>query len=181
MFTRLSYLMLFVLSLASCEVDEEQDPDTKDSTAVLGIGSASDFPAENQLESVRVFSEDTLNSWGYITTEVAREYHAIRSEKNYGDATEAFYARFHLAKAEFENYSAASTTKERIEALLKSDAGFKDYTQIIQQEGALYSISATSNYTFLSHQPALMEAARNYLINNKQNKAEMATPRKPSD
>ncbi len=57
----------------------------------------------------------------------------------------------------------ANNTKNRIEALLKSDVGFKDYTQIIQQNDTLYSVSATSNYTFLSHQPRLMDLARTYL------------------
>ena len=114
-----------------------------------------------------VFSEDTLNRWGYITTEIANKYHAIRSKKNYGDANEAFYARFHLEEAEFGNASAASETKDRIEALLKSDVVFKDYTQIIQQGNTLYSICATSNYTFLSHQPALIDAARSYLAEQK--------------
>ena len=121
MLIRLSLLITFVVGLAACNTEERQDTDTSEAKKVPLVGSASELPPEHRLFSVAVFSEDTLDRWGYITTEIANEYHAIRSKRNYGNADEAFYARFHLEKAEFGNASAASETKDRIEALLKSE------------------------------------------------------------
>ena len=64
---------------------------------------------------------------------------------------------------EFEDAAAATAAKNHIEAALKTDAGFKDYTQILQRDATLYSVSATSNQTYLSHQPKLLELARAHL------------------
>ncbi len=166
--TRLTFLLLCTWWLASCKDEKASPRDTNDSEIVPNIGSTSDFPTRNQIASEKVFSEDVLDSWGYLTTEVSERYHAIRSKKNYGNSDEAFYARFHLARAVFEDSAAATKAKNRIEASLKTSAGFKDYTQILQKDATLYSVSATSNYTYLSHQPKLLDSVQAYLTKNEE-------------
>ena len=109
---RLTFLFLCTLCLTSCNDDEGTKQDSQDAETVLRVGSASDFPAQNQITSMKVFPEDVLDSWGYITTDVAERHHAIRSKKNYGDSGEAFYARFHLAKVNgvSQNFLTMATT-----------------------------------------------------------------------
>lgn len=163
MIFRLTFSVICALYLSSCKDEETASQDRQNPETASSVGSGCDFPAENQITFEKAFPEDILDSWGYITTEVAECHHAIRSKKNYGDSNEAFYPRFHLAKAEFKDSTDATTTKIRIEAALETDAGFKDYTQILQRDATLYSVSATSNYTYLSHQTTLLERAESYL------------------
>ncbi|HEX2751380.1 MAG TPA: hypothetical protein VHM91_25445, partial [Verrucomicrobiales bacterium] len=133
--TRSACMLLCAFSLVSCKGEKGHARKSTESATVPkkaaqesseSARSACDFSSRNQVTAENVFSEAVLNSWGYITTEVAGEYHAIRSKKNYGRANEAFYARYTLAKARFENHVDASTEKSRIESLLKTDAGFKN-------------------------------------------------------
>jgi hypothetical protein len=163
MITRLACLLLCAISLVSCKGEKEPAQKSRQSATAAESRSACDFSSRNQITDENVFAEAVLNSWGYITTEVTDKHHAIRSKKNYGRANEAFYMRYSLAKARFESQDDASTEKNRIESLLKTDAGFKNYTQIIQQGNMLYSVCASSNFTFLEDQPKLMGAARSYL------------------
>lgn len=177
MSSRLTCFLLCTLCLASCRVEEDAEQGPGDSGTVTRSGSASDFPSRNQVTSEKVFSEEVLDGWGYLTTEVADRHHAIRSKRNHGNEREAFYARFRLAKAQFEDHAEAGATRSRIEALLKTDAGFKNYTQIIQAGDTLYSVSATSNYTFLAHQPELLAMARAFLTGEtEEGGAEHPTP-----
>ena len=151
------------LLLVACKSSK---PASEGSPSEIEFGRAGDFPASNQVFGEAIFSEDVLVKWGYQTNEVASDHHSIRSKKNYGDSETAFYARFWLAKAKFENAADASEVKKEMEINLESDAGFKDYTQILQKGEFLYSFSATSNYTYLEHQPRLLELAKTYLENN---------------
>jgi len=112
-----------------------------------------------------LFPEKTLTSWGYETTELTEEFHLIRSIKNYGNAEEAFYARFHLSVRDFENPSAAMAEKEKFEAALKAIGPdlTKDYRQYLQSSSKLYVIDPISNWTRMSHQADLMKKIETYL------------------
>lgn len=112
----------------------------------------------------RVFSEAQLQEWGYQTTEIAKGRHSIRSLQNYGDAREAFYARFDLSVLAFGSEEEAAGEKtgmdaERESTVLGRD---KDYRRYIQEGKTLYVVDATSNYTRLQHQAALMERIKGY-------------------
>ena len=121
----------------------------------------------------RVFPENLLKKWGYKTAKVEKKHHAIRSLKNYGDSREAFYARFWICKSSFGSSEEASQKKEELDIARKeTEAGFKDYTEIIQDGVDLYFISATSNYTRLSHQPKLMKLVEKHLKTKIHNKSE---------
>ena len=122
-----------------------------------------DFSPKNKILSEKVFPESVLAGWGYETTELAEGFHAIRSKRNYGDSEVAFYARFDLAKAQFSGEDEAEREKERIETLLETEAGFKNYTQLLRQGNLVYSFSPSGNRVFLGHQPKLLEDAVIYL------------------
>jgi len=117
----------------------------------------------------RVFPESVLNSWGYKTTDITKHYHSIRSFKNYGDANEAFYARFGLSVLSFYSEAAATKAKTKFDSERQSTAlgRDKDYGRYIQKGRALYVVDATSNYTRLEHQPALMKKIEAHLKQKK--------------
>ena len=117
----------------------------------------------------RVFPESELNSWGYKTSEIAKNDHSIRSIKNYGDADQAFYARFSLAILSFDSKAAATKEKAKLDSERESTVlgRDKDYRRFIQKGDVLYVIDATSNYTRLEHQPALIKKIEAHLQQKK--------------
>ncbi len=144
----------------SCEVEKKSAPAISDSGAEFVRG----FSQQNVISGENVFPEDVLNEWGYFTTKLSDENHQIRSEKNYGDSSEAFYARFEIVKACFASADEARFEKERIEEVLRTAAGgFKNYTVIVQDKEVLYSINPSGNYVYLEHQPELLRLIVAYL------------------
>ena len=111
----------------------------------------------------RVFSEQLLNQWGYETVDFVYG-HYIKSIKNYGSDTEKFYARFHLDKKSFASKNKAQEYLESSQKEVESDPLGKNYTRFILYENSVYSISATSNYTYLEHQPKLTKIIREHII-----------------
>jgi len=117
----------------------------------------------------RVFPESLLKDWGYQTSGITKNTHSIRSIKNYGDANEAFYARFALTILSFDSEAAAAKEKAKLDSERESTVlgRDKDYRRYIQKGTALYVIDAISNYTRLDHQPALMKKIEAHLKQEK--------------
>ena len=117
---RLLYvLVLCSVCLASCEKGKRGEAAAGAEEDARPVSAFS----KHMIRSEKVFPESVLEEWGYLTTEFEDGSHHIRSKKNYGDSREAFYARFYLAKARIPSEAGAEREKERIEALLKTEAG----------------------------------------------------------
>lgn len=103
----------------------------------------------------RVFSEETLEKWGYQTTTI-EESHDIQSIKNYGDQETKFYARFLLRKSDYATIKDATKALNKFNKDIENPDRAKDYTQAVQKGKVIYFITATSHYTCLEHQPRLI-------------------------
>jgi hypothetical protein len=102
-----------------------------------------------------VFPEDLLLSWGYKTASVDKSGHAIRSLENYGDSTEAIYARFNLVVASFGSPAEAASEIERLKR--EHPMKEKDYRKFLQRGAVIYTVDPISNYTRLDHLPLLLK------------------------
>jgi hypothetical protein len=146
--------ILAALLIVSCEQENGLD-----ANADSGEG------ASNAEKAQQVLPEAQLNKWGYKTTELTHTNHYIRSLKNYGDSDEAFYARFSLEVLSFDTEAEAAAEKENVDSERDSTVlgRDKDYRRFVRKGKTLYVVSATSNYTRLEHQPALMEQIKAHL------------------
>ena len=153
-----AFALITALLIVSCEQENRRD-------AITDSGEG----ASNTEKAQQVFPEAQLNKWGYKTTEFTQSNHYIRSHKNYGDSDEAFYARFSLKILSFDTEAEAATEKENVDSERESTVlgRDKDYRRFVRKGKTLYVVAATSNYTRLEHQPALMEQIKAHLENQK--------------
>ena len=112
-------------------------------------------PSATAAVSGTVFPEDLLLSWGYKTVSVDNGGHKIRSLKNYGDSTEAFYARFNLVVASCGSPAEAASEIERLKR--EHPMKEKDYRQFLQRGAVIYTVDPISNYSRLDHLPLLLK------------------------
>lgn len=105
----------------------------------------------------RVFTEKTLNDWGYETVEIS-QVHRIRSLDDKAESGPSFYVRFWLWKECFDSPEQAASHVDDIESERHSSSigVWKNYQRQIQSSECVYYLKTDSRAMHLSYQPELI-------------------------